>query len=234
MSMADTKIIHSLGPFDVDDVDDDILGDVVYNQGLPIIVKQNVNNNTKFAVVAKDRELRIVCGGCFTRNMSLADDSRCKKVCSFVKHWDNKKGERCQTCKNSGDESIETKAEFAKTVVLDSTGASTGTSDGLRASDEEIFAEVERRKLEKHIAERMTEDGLVEVMIAMGICPLFDARQTRLIHELRRQAKGVSIQEYYHEDKKIGHPHCTDEVGADIVEKDGVTHFEPRSVTDYR
>lgn len=67
--------LRTLGPFDVSDVDDDVLGDVVYNQGVPIIVKQEINNETKFDVVAKNRELRVVCVGCFKRDMSLADDS---------------------------------------------------------------------------------------------------------------------------------------------------------------
>ena len=60
--MADyLRSLRTLGPFNVEDVDDDILGDVVYSQEAPIIVKQTVNDETKFAVIAKDRELRIVC-----------------------------------------------------------------------------------------------------------------------------------------------------------------------------
>ena len=31
-------------------------------------------------------------------------------ACSFVKHWDNRNGERCQECKNVGDQSIGTKS----------------------------------------------------------------------------------------------------------------------------
>lgn len=113
-----TKTVHTLGPFDVSDVGDDILGDVVHNQGIPIVVKWSVNGQTKFAVVTKDRELGIACVGCFKPGMSLADDSRFKKVCSFVKHWGNNKGERCQKCKNVGGQVIETKAKSANAVVV--------------------------------------------------------------------------------------------------------------------
>jgi hypothetical protein len=119
----------------------------------------------------------------------------------------------------------------------------TGTLEG--AIDEEIFAEAKRRNLERYVAEQMTEDELMQVMMAAGIRPMFDARPTRLIHELRRQAKGVSYEASYNNKKKKGLPHCTDKAGANLLKKEGkgtrqskkkvsVTHYLPRSVTDYR
>lgn len=245
--MADWRTLKTLGPFDVGEVDDGILSDVVYNQGVPIIVKQNVNGVTKFAVVAKDRELRIVCAGCFSRTMNLANNSRCRTVCSFVKHWDKKDGERRQKCMNFEDQDIETKAENTGKVILDFTVPSSSGVPALleNATDDEIFSEIKRRGLERHVAERMTEDELIDVAAAVGVWPIIDARPTRLIHELRRQAKHVGVEAYYHNEKRRGSPHCTDEIGADILEKTGkdtrqskknmaVTHFPPRSVTDYR
>ena len=142
--MADyLRSLRTLGPFNVEDVDDDILGDVVYSQEAPIIVKQTVNDETKFAVIAKDRELRIVCAGCFKRNMSLADDSRCKKVCSFVKHWDRKNGDRCQKCKNVGDQAVEAKAENSDMVTMDFTNTNGTTVEAMETSD--LIAELKRR-----------------------------------------------------------------------------------------
>ena len=49
--------INHLGPYDVSDVTDAILGDVVYNQEVPIIIKQTINNETTFAVLATRIEM---------------------------------------------------------------------------------------------------------------------------------------------------------------------------------
>lgn len=56
----------------------------------------------------------------------------------------------------------------------------------------------------------------------------------------------MSIKGYYQDSKKKGVPHCSDEVGADVVEASGLKttrqtkkrkfekiHFEPKSITDY-
>jgi hypothetical protein len=113
-------------------------------------------------------------------------------------------------------------------------------------SDAELVAKVEKRDLMKCMVERITDEDLMDVMRARGIWPIFDARPTKLIHELRRQAKGVEIQAYYYRnEKKVDLPHSSDEVGANILEKMGkdtrrskvkmvVTHYLPRSITDYR
>ena len=116
------------------------------------------------------------------------------------------------------------------------------------ASDQQVFDEVRERGLEKDVAEGMDEEALVDVVKAKGILPIFEARPVRLIHELRRQARGMSIQTYYPDDKKRALPHSSDEVGADVLDtnpnpyetrqvKKGkfmTTHFSPKSITDYR
>jgi len=245
-----SKALRTLGPFEVSDVNDDILGEVVYNQGVPIVVKQKINNETRFAVVAKDRDLRIVCAGCFRSDMSLADDSRCKKVCSFVKHWDNKDGGRRQSCKNIGNQSIRTVAEKADGVVLDFTDTSNNNNNNNTIETVEttdLIAELKRRGAMEDVVEDATDEMLLSVMKARGIEPLVDARGTKLIHELRRQARKVSVETYYHNSKKQGLTHSSDEVGCTLHEVEEVahatrrtkrakveTHFEPRNVTDYR
>jgi hypothetical protein len=61
--------INHLGPYKVSDIDDDILGDIVYNKKLPIIVKQMVGGKEVFAILAKDKGLKIICAGCFNHSM---------------------------------------------------------------------------------------------------------------------------------------------------------------------
>ncbi len=92
-----TTIKH-LGPYNISDVDDDILA-MVNNKGIPVVIKQEVGDRTMYAVLAKDKDLRIACAGCFACDMKITDSTRCKKCASFVKHWDVKDGLRRLTCK---------------------------------------------------------------------------------------------------------------------------------------
>jgi hypothetical protein len=231
--------INHLGPYDVSDIDDDILGDVVYNKRLPVIVKQMVGNEEVFSVLAKDKGLKIICAGCFNRDMRITNVTRCKKCSSFVKHWDTKDRLRCIQCKET---TIRDVAANCQPVTMNFDAGAHALAD---VSDAELVAKVEKRDLMKCMVERITDGNLMDVMRARGIWPIFDARPTKLIHELRRQAKGVEIQAYYHDEKKVDFPHSSDEVGVDILEKTGkdtrrskmkmvVTHYLPRSVTDYR
>lgn len=258
-----TTISH-LGPYDVSEVNDDILGDVIYNQEIPIIVKQRVGDKTVFAVVAKNKDVKIACVGCFRRDMKITDNTRCKKCSSFVKHWDLKDGQRRLGCKETGSDIIKNIAANCHQVTMDFDVKNNDSVETIDTSnliaelkrrggilnavtDEEIFTEVKKRKLDKFVAEDLTEEDLECVMTAKGVLPLFEARPTRLIHELRRQARKVGIQMYYQDEKKSGLPHCTDEVGASLIEKDGRREtrqsgkkrtmasisFTPRSATDF-
>jgi hypothetical protein len=144
--------------------------------------------------------------------MVLTDDSRCKKVCSFVKHWDKKDGQRCQKCK----ENVEEVASKCEPVLTEF------NSGGNRLQDTDtadLIAELKRRGDIGEVAEEMDDDALLDVMQARGIWPIFDARPTRLIHELRRQARNVSVENYYHDDKEGDVPHSSDKVGAEIFEQ---------------
>lgn len=225
-----TSITH-LGPYDISDVTDDILG-LVYNRGVPVVIKQQINNNTVYAVLAKDKDVRIACVGCFRRDMRITDGTRCKKCASFVKHWDTKDGVRRLVCKES--------IAAGSSVVLEFDRPG-GDLKGV--SDADLLNEVKARGLQGDVAEELDDDALLRISMSRGIYPIFDARSTRLIHELRRQGTNTSIDAYYHDGKrKCGTPHCSDEVGADIIEagvktrqakKHKTIHFDPKSVTDY-
>jgi len=100
----ETMTSTHLGPFDVSDVNNDILGDMVHNKGVPIIVKQTVDNETVFAVLAKNKDVRIACAGCFKRDMRITGATGCKKCASFVEHWDTKDGLGRVKCQETGSE----------------------------------------------------------------------------------------------------------------------------------
>jgi hypothetical protein len=93
-----------LGPFPVSAITDHVRGRLVAQQGHPVILQ----DGARFAVLAPpNKELRIVCAGCFTPGMSLFDDSKCKKVSSYSQHWDTRKGDRKESCKAVGYDSLE-------------------------------------------------------------------------------------------------------------------------------
>ena len=233
--------IDKLGPFDIKSVTREMVASVVVDQGMPMIATETRDGKTDYAVIAKDKGLRIVCAGCFRDGMTLADDSRTKKCASFVKHWDTKDGHRRLKCKESDISKVA--ANCPRITVAD------GMADGVvtlkDASNDEILKEVVERGLEDVVAEGMDGQLFETVMIRKGITPLIDARPTRLIHELRRQARDVSEYGYYHSGKKRSLPHCSDEVGVDILEEREVvtrqtkkhkfikTRFLPKSVTNF-
>ena len=235
--------INHLGPYDISDVNDDILGDIVYNKNLPVIIKQKVGDGDVFAVLAKDKGLKIACVGCFRRDMRITDVTRCKKCSSFTKHWDTKNGLRVMQCKET---TIDAVAANCQQVAMDFQPGQVSDKNKFESvTDAELVRELEQRDLLKHIIEQATDEQLMGVMAARSIWTVYNARPTKLIHELRRQGEGVSIEDYYHNDKKKGEPHSSDEVGADVYAKSGKTtrqnkkkpivkQFMPRSVTDYR
>jgi len=231
--------INHLGPYEISDVNNDILGNVVLNKGIPVIIKQEVGGEIVYAVLARNKDIRIIAcgGGCFSRNMRITDGTPCKKCASFVKHWDTKDGVRRLTCKNSssvdGNPVVVDFSSKPKSVDLESVN----TSD--------LIAKLKRRKELEAVTEDLEDDDLLRVMTGRGIWPIFDARPTRLIHKLRRQVKKVGIENYYLDNKKKGEPHSSDKVGADIIDTGSLktrqakkrkfekTHFEPKLITDF-
>ena len=243
--MDETKTIYHLGPYDVNEVDDDILGGLVYNQEVPIIIKQKTGDGTTvFAVLAKDKGIKIACAGCFHREMKISDSTRCKKCSSFVKHFDTKDGVRRTECKETGSD-IKDIAENCRKVKMDFDGEiSTKVRNSKTVTDQDILDEVKKRNLAKVITEHMDDESLNSVMMARGIFPIVGARTTRLIHELRRQAENVGVGAYYRDKKKRDLAHCDDAVGASLVVTSRQTRqkkeevatikvFKPKSITDY-
>jgi len=98
----DVVTLEHCGPYDVKDVDHDILRAVRF-EGVPVIVRQMMPNGvTVYAVLAR-KDIKIACAGCFKREMLLTDATRCKKCSSFVKHMDMKQGVRRLKCKDDGE-----------------------------------------------------------------------------------------------------------------------------------
>jgi len=85
--------INGLGPFDVHSLKRDVVADMAIDQKAPMMVVSEVNGDgeTVRAVVTQ-KDLRIVCVGCFKEGMTRLDASRCSKRSSFVKHWDATEG----------------------------------------------------------------------------------------------------------------------------------------------
>ena len=254
--MADfsVKTIKHLGPYEIGEIDDDILGNVVYKREIPVVIKQRVGGSTHYAVLAKDKNFRIACAGCFTRDMRITDATRCKKCSSFGKHHDTKDGLRISTCKGNLD-ILKAMADASKEVVID-----TDADDHAKFRDakfrESVLDTAERHELIKackaqglRIVEDLDDDDLVQVCVEeRGILMLRGARPTRLIHELRRQYAGASEEKYYGD--KGG---CEDTVGCDILvppkckravkltrkrkaEAEAATaavHYAPRTVYDF-
>lgn len=147
--------VNHLGTYEVSDVNDDILGDVVINKGIPVVIKQEVGGETFYAILAKNKDVQIACAGCFSRDMRITDGTRCKKCASFVKHWDTKDGVRCLACKNS--------LVDCNPVVLDF--SSKGGSVDLESVDTSaLIAELKKREELEAIVENLEEDTLLDMM----------------------------------------------------------------------
>ena len=119
-------VVPHLGPYDVRDVTDDMLGDLVYNQKIPVIIRQIVGGEYVYAVLANNKDVRIACAGCFTRDMLITDSTRCKKCASFVKHWDFKDGVRRLECKNTSSDINEIAKDCGAVTLAGDDGYYTG------------------------------------------------------------------------------------------------------------
>jgi len=182
-----TTIKH-LGPFELSDVNDDVLGDVVCKQGIPIIIKQTLGNWTACVALAKDKDVKIACAGCFKCDMKITDNTRCKKCATFVKHWDKKDGVLRDACRDTG---FELKCVIANCghVTLDFAGETldvpmASTLDSIPKA--ELIAKLKKRDVDVayNAISDMNEDGLAELANNRSIWTIFDGRPTRLSHEL--------------------------------------------------
>jgi len=202
-----TFALEHLGPCEIGDVDDDILGMVQFD-GIPVIVKQVMANGvTAYAVLARN-DVRIACVGCFKRDMLIADATRCKKCASFVKHWDTKGGVRRLVCMADGEVA---KLESANTGRAVFTEAAKTTSEGL--TDNELLEAVKTRRLGECAVIDMEDEDFASALKQRGMEPMVGARSSKPIHELRRQHNNSDYETCYG-DKKDDLPHCSDAVGA--------------------
>lgn len=215
----------NLGPFNLKDVTRDAVADVVVNKGAPIIVTEGTpiatavglefdTSNPRYAVVAS-KDLRIICAGCFKDGMTMSDTSRCRTCSSFVRHWDNKAGERKMKCNT--DRSIADVALTCPPVELDLTASIHQDVQGI--TNAELLALIHERGLEEAVIAGTTPKTLSQILCARGIHPIRNGRQAALVHELRRQTCGNYTEAgYYDHPKKKGQPHASDMVGVHILE----------------
>ena len=125
-------------------------------------------------------------------------------------------------------------------------------SHALKAATKcEIYDEVRDRDMVADMADDLEDDELVGLLQAKGIFPIINARPTKLIHELNRQAMGASVQGYYYSDGKDVVHHSGQKVGAIVTQSElypyetrsnkrrkksrfHTSHYVPRAITDYR
>jgi len=105
-------------------------------------------------------------------------------------------------------------------------------------SDTEIVSEATVRELDDRILEEMDDTDLQAFVTGRGLYPLVQARTSRLVHELRRQGRFYSVEEYYINPKVKGQAHCSDKISADVNEHDGdsktaTVTFKARDIYDY-
>jgi len=83
---------NKLGPFSIGDLNREIVADVVIDHNAPMVVSQDVNGIASCAAIAQ-RDLKILCVGCFRDGMTLEDNSWCRTCSGFVEHCDKKNSE---------------------------------------------------------------------------------------------------------------------------------------------
>jgi hypothetical protein len=232
--------INGLGPFDIKSLTMAMVADVVVKQRAPMVVSEvNSVGHTDYAVMANSN-VKIVCPGCFKEGMTLMDTSRCRMCSSFVKHTNTtKEGARRMKCAPTPVQ-VNAVADMYEgyKVKINSAGSVTGIPDdvllqevarrGLDSvpgvtllSDDVITAEVERRQLTKEVVRTADTDVLIDVIAkrSRGLL-LRDARTPALIHELRRLECGnIYEEDYYHNPKKRGRAHASDEIKVHIFQK---------------
>ena len=84
--------MNKLGPFSIGDLNREIVADVVIDHNAPMVVSQDVNGIASCAAIAQ-RDLKILCVGCFRDGMTLEDNSWCRTCSGFVEHCDKKNSE---------------------------------------------------------------------------------------------------------------------------------------------
>lgn len=216
----------NLGPFSLKDITRDAVADVVVNKGTPIIVTEGTptdtvagiefdTSNPRYAVVAT-KDLKIICAGCFKDGMTMSDTSRCRTCSSFVRHWDNKAGERKMKC--NADRSIADVALTCPPVELD-LNASICQDNQEGITDDALLTLIHDRGLQEAVIARTEPKKLSKILCARGIHTIRGGRQAALVHELRRQAcSNYTEAKYYDQPKKKGQPHASDMVGAQMLE----------------
>lgn len=210
--------ITHLGPYEPTEITNEILAMVKYD-GVPVVVKQQRCDGVDSYAVLSGKELKVVCVGCFRRDMRITDRTRCKQCASFVKHWDMKDGGRRLECKTDSD-SVGLDSSNTRRVIIQTEGAvvaATALEPAVaELTDEELLDAIKERALGEEVVMSMTEEAFAAAAKRKyGVTSfLRDAKLSELIHELRRQTcgSGMDCKAYYSDEKLDDLPHKSDSV----------------------
>ena len=232
------ETIPHLGPYAITDVTDAMLQNLVCVQQKPLIIKQAhpASGGTLYAVLAT-KDVRMVCAGCFRRDMLITDATRCKKCASFVKHFDTKNGVRRRSCKDDGD--INTMDADCTEVVIKDGATEPAVLDDVKllwmvkerglterllddVSDEDLLEAIKKRELVEVGIRNMDDEAFASAIKMRGFKSVIDAHPAELVHELARQHGTVTTESYYGVAKvedQNGNvlPHWTDKVEATLT-----------------
>ena len=227
MTMANpVETIPHLGPYTIADVTDAMLQNLVCGQQKPLIIKQAhpASGGTLYAVLAT-KDVRMVCAGCFRRDMLITDATRCKKCASFVKHFDTKDGVRRRLCKEDGDVN-HLPANCTEVVIKDSDVEPSVLDDvkllwmvkqrDLVGRLIDSLNDEEKRELGKTVIAGMDDEAFASAIKERNFKSVIDAHPAELLHEVARQHGNTSAKSYYEGVKIEGQPHWTDKVEANL------------------
>lgn len=182
--------VKHLGPYTVDAITDEMFSSLVVDQGIPLILHQQVpimgGMKSAYAVLA-NRDVRLVCSGCFRRDTRLNDKKRCKMCGSFVKHFDTKDGVRRLQCKEDG---LINHLEAICTEVV----VAPETPDR-ELDNAALIAMVKERGLVPDLLSTTEDNELLAMVEERGLVPetLSITSDNELLHEMSKRDLGETL-----------------------------------------
>jgi hypothetical protein len=158
-----------VGPFPVTAIDDYVRSKLVVGQGVPVTLYEERNGVGRYAILAPPgKDMRVVCVGCFHPEMTLFDDSRCKKVSSYCQHWDMNKGSRRNECKTKEGHILE--ECIARVGNNDDDGLEPAKQDLSHVDTVDLVLELTKRNQDfKYILPKMDDDVIVDYLKKHGV-----------------------------------------------------------------
>jgi hypothetical protein len=205
--------LTNLGPHPIELITPAVRGHLVQKMGVPVIISDGLDS---YAVLAPaNRNLKVLCAGCFTPGCSLGNDLKCRKVSSHCQHLTTQRQAKfpCVTLTTKdGLSAVHDRNEEAGVTDADFLPIEDANMDFGNISTVDLIQELRRREELDNVLNYVDTDVLAQKAKDIGIKLLFDARPDDLRHELRRVTDGArpTVEDYYWKDKVSGVPHCTD------------------------